>query len=77
MRRFYYIKEGVEIALIGYSLCCLRIQCAQHEYLRYLSSHPEFVRYLLGQYIHIPAYLVVGDFRINLGRRDNILLSTP
>ena len=77
MRRFYYIKEGVEIALIGYSLCWLRIQCAQHEYLRYLSSHPEFVRYLLGQHIHIPAYLVVGDLRINLGRRDNILLSTP
>lgn len=38
-----------------------------------LLSHPELIRDLLGQYIHIPAYFVVGDFRINL-RGGNMLM---
>ena len=44
-----------------------------NEYLRYLSSHPELVRYLFGQHIHIPGYFIVGDFRINLGSRDMLV----
>ena len=35
--------------------------------------HPELVRDLLGQHIHIPAYFIVGDFRINLGSRDMLV----
>ena len=49
------------------------MQYAQHEYLRYLSSHSKFTRYFFAQHIHIPTYLVVGDFRINLGRRDMLV----
>ena len=50
------------------------MQCAQHEYLRYLSIHPELVCYFFGQHIHIPANLVVGDLRINL-RGGNMLVT--
>ncbi len=50
------------------------MQCAQHEYLRYLLSHPKLIRDFFGQHIHIPAYLVVGDLGINL-RGGNMLMS--
>lgn len=33
-----------------------------------LSSHLEFITDPFRQRIHIPAYLVIGDFGINLGR---------
>ena len=33
-----------------------------------LSSHLESIAYLFRQCVHIPAYLVIGNFGINLGR---------
>ena len=67
------LEMGIEIASTKCSLCKLKMQYAQHEYLRYLSSHSKFTRYFFAQHIHIPTYLVVGDFRINLGRRDMLV----
>ena len=42
------LEDGIEIALINACFLKLRMQYAQHEYLRYLLIHPKLIRDFFG-----------------------------